>query len=109
MTWIDADADPSTFDSTSSNLTLPAGASVLFAGLYYGGRLTAGTGGSPPPNAAARNTVLFKAPGDTGYRTLTASQVDGSSTPSHCHSSPAEPQRSHEAKLGRRFKSCLRD
>ncbi len=80
MTWIDADGDPSTFDSTSSNLTLPAGASVLFAGLYYGGRLTAGTGGSPPPNAAARNTVLFKAPGDTGYRSLTASQVDDSST-----------------------------
>ena len=80
MTWIDADADPSTFDSSSSSLTLPAGASVLFAGLYYGGRLTAGSGGSPPPNAAARNTVLFKAPGDTGYRALTASQVDDSST-----------------------------
>ena len=28
----------------------------------------------------ARNTVLFKAPGDTGYRSLTASQVDDSST-----------------------------
>ena len=64
MTWIDADGDPSTFDSSSSDLSLPTGASVLFAGLYYGGRLTAGSGGSPPPNPAARNTVLFKAPGD---------------------------------------------
>jgi uncharacterized repeat protein (TIGR01451 family) len=80
MTWIDVDGDPSTFDSSSSDLSLPAGASVLFAGLYYGGRLTAGSGGSPPPNAAARNTVLFKAPGDTSYRTLSASQIDDAST-----------------------------
>jgi hypothetical protein len=80
MTWIDADSDPATFDSSSADLSLPAGASVLFAGLYYGGRLTAGTGGSAPPSAGARNTVRFKAPGDTGYRSLTASQVDDSST-----------------------------
>ena len=53
---------------------------MLFAGLYYGGRLAAGTGGSPAPNPGARNTVRFKAPGDTGYRSLTASQVDDSST-----------------------------
>ena len=53
---------------------------MLFAGLYYGGRLTAGTGGSPAPNPGARNTVLFKAPGDADYRSLTASQVDDSST-----------------------------
>ena len=38
---------------------------MLFAGLYYGGKLTAGTGGSPAPNPGAHNTVLFKAPGDT--------------------------------------------
>jgi uncharacterized repeat protein (TIGR01451 family) len=80
MTWIDADTDPSTFDSSSSDLTLPAGATVLFAGLYYGGQLAAGSGGSPAPNPSANNTVLFKAPGDAGYRSLTASQVDNSST-----------------------------
>ena len=80
MTWIDADGDPATFDSSSSVLTLPTGATVLFAGLYYGGRLTAGSGGSAPPNPGARNTVRFKAPGDTAYRSLTASQVDDSST-----------------------------
>ena len=39
-----------------------------------------GQGGSPAPNPGARNTLLFKAPGDTGYRSLTASQVDDSST-----------------------------
>ncbi len=80
MTWIDADTDPATFDSSSADLALPAGARVLFAGLYYGGKLTAGNGGSPPPNPGARNTVRFKAPGDTAYRTVTASQIDESST-----------------------------
>ena len=80
MTWIDADGDPATFDSSSSVLTLPTGATVLFAGLYYGGRLAAGSGGSPAPSPGARNTVRFKAPGDTAYRSLTASQVDDSST-----------------------------
>ena len=42
MTWIDADTDPATFNSSSADLALPAGASVLFAGLYYGGQLAAG-------------------------------------------------------------------
>ena len=80
VTWIDRDAEPETFDSSSADLTLPTGATVLFAGLYYGGRLAAGTGGSPAPNPAARNMVLLKAPGDSGYRSLTASQVDTAST-----------------------------
>ena len=68
MTWIDADDDPSTFDSSSSDLNLPTGATVLFAGLYYGGKLGASSGGSPAPNPSANNKVLFKAPGDTGYQ-----------------------------------------
>ena len=80
MTWVDVDGDPATFDSSSATLTLPTGASVLFAGLYYGGRLGAGSGGSAAPNPGANNTVLFKAPGDTAYRSLTASQLDTSST-----------------------------
>ncbi len=81
LTWIDADADPSTFDSSSSDLALPTGATVLFAGLYYGGKLGASSGGSPAPNPSANNTVLFKAPGDASYRTLTsATAPDTSST-----------------------------
>jgi uncharacterized repeat protein (TIGR01451 family) len=51
---------------------LPPGATVLFAGLYFGGRLAAGSGGAPAPNPGAAGTVLFRAPGDAGYRTLTA-------------------------------------
>jgi hypothetical protein len=48
MVRIDQDTDPATtLDSTSANLTLPSGATVLFAGLYYGAETTAGTGGQP--------------------------------------------------------------
>ena len=83
MTWIDADGAVgcrATCDSSSADLELPAGARVLFAGLYFGGRLAAGTGGSPCPPPIANNTVSFKAPGDTDYARLTASQLDTAST-----------------------------
>ena len=42
---------------------LAHGRTVLFAGLYYGGKLAAGTGGSPAPNPGARNTVLLEGAG----------------------------------------------
>jgi uncharacterized repeat protein (TIGR01451 family) len=82
MAYVDADgAAPSalaaggtiaTFDSSTSSYTLPAGAKVLFAGLYWGGDSSLGTGGAIAPNSAARNTVLFKYPGQTGYSTMTS-------------------------------------
>ena len=81
MTWVDADSDPATFDSSSADLVMPAGAKVRFAGLYFGGKLTPGTGGSPAKNPSANNTVKFKAPGAATYATLTApAPVDTSST-----------------------------
>jgi uncharacterized repeat protein (TIGR01451 family) len=64
MQRVDVDADPSTFDSSSATLALPAGARVLFAGLYYGARVTAGT------SDAARATVRLRVPGAAGYQTL---------------------------------------
>jgi uncharacterized repeat protein (TIGR01451 family) len=76
MTWVDVDNDPSTFDSSRGNLVLPADARVLFAGLYYGGRSQAGTGGQPAPNPGARDTVLFATPTNTDYLTLHANAVD---------------------------------
>ncbi|HET6643085.1 MAG TPA: hypothetical protein VFG93_07405 [Gaiellaceae bacterium] len=66
MTWIDADGDPATFDSSSANLTLPTGASVLFAGLYYRGRLAAGSGG-----CLARRDPASDYPGETATRRTT--------------------------------------
>jgi uncharacterized repeat protein (TIGR01451 family) len=72
MGYVDVDADSSTFDSSSSKLRLPAGATVLFAGLYWGADSSAGSGGvaARDTSANARGTVLLKAPGATAYKTL---------------------------------------
>ena len=76
MSYVDVDSDPSTFDSSSAALALPAGATVLFAGLYWGGEVTAGAFGGNAPNENARDTVKFKAPGDAGYSSLKATTLD---------------------------------
>jgi hypothetical protein len=78
MTYVDIDGDASTFNSSAATLGLPAGARVLFAGLYYGGDLNQGQGGAAPPNAGARNQVLFSPPNLGAYVPLTASLVDDS-------------------------------
>ena len=72
MQRVDVDGVGSTFTSSTATLALPAGSTVLFAGLYYGGRVTAGTGGTAAPSStdAARATVLMRAPGAAGYSTL---------------------------------------
>ncbi len=76
MQRLDADGDPATsLDSSMATLTLPPGATVLFAGLYYGAATTAGTGGAAA-NAALRNTVKLKVPGAAAYTTLTAPVLD---------------------------------
>lgn len=80
MEYVDVDGVASTFNSSSSTVALPAGAGVLFAGLYWGGRTTAGSGGSAAPDTAARNRVLLRAPGAPAYTTVTAATVDDSST-----------------------------
>jgi len=78
--YVDIDTDATTFDSSAATLALPAGARVLFAGLYYGGRLQAGTGGSPAPDQDLRGNVLLRPPGLGGYIRLTASQLDDTPT-----------------------------
>jgi large repetitive protein len=70
MTFINIDPGPGIVDSSSADVTLPAGSTVLFAGLYWGGRQFAGTGGA---NATLPlNTMLLKGPGQTTYQTVTA-------------------------------------
>ncbi|MFN8113536.1 MAG: hypothetical protein U0R51_10090 [Solirubrobacterales bacterium] len=81
MTYVDVDSDSSTFDSSTSELSLPAGSLVLFAGLYWGGDYS-GNGVNAAPNASRRDRVVFKAPGDSAYRNVTASVVDESSSSS---------------------------
>jgi len=65
MQYVDVDGDASTFSSSTATLSLPAGATVLFAGLYWGGY-------SALP---ARNTVKLAVPGGA-YATATAQQLD---------------------------------
>jgi uncharacterized repeat protein (TIGR01451 family) len=73
------DVDRTGLDSSSARLTLPAGARVLFAGLYYGARTTAGTGGKAAPDAspAGLRRVDLKVPGSAVFERL-SSQVDQS-------------------------------
>jgi uncharacterized repeat protein (TIGR01451 family) len=72
----------SVFDSSSADVALPTGATVLFAGLYWGGDPTAGSGvsgePSPPstPNVSLCNQVGFKVPGATTYSSVKASKLD---------------------------------
>lgn len=68
MEYIDVDSDASTFTSSSANLNIPAGSTVLFAGLYWSGI-------SADP---ARNQVLLKTPTSFGYSVRTASVLDTS-------------------------------
>ena len=78
MTYVDVDSNPTTFDSSTADLSLPAGSTVLFAGLYWGGDTSAGAaGGAAAPAAASRGSVLMAPPGG-GYATVTASTLDGS-------------------------------
>ncbi|MEU8763534.1 DUF11 domain-containing protein [Streptomyces sp. NPDC048659] len=83
MTFIDADGDPSTFDSSRADLKIPAGATVTYARLYWGGLLRASQDNPdlPPgnrlaPDAAAKNKVKLKVPGRAAYRTVTAAPRD---------------------------------
>ncbi len=68
MTYVNADADGTTFSSSSATLTVPAGATVLWAGLYWQGEST----------NAARNTCRFSTPA-VGYQNIIATQLDVSS------------------------------
>lgn len=65
---VDVDTDLTTTNSSRATLALPSTATVAFAGLYWGANST----------SATRNQVSFRLPGDTAYRTLTATQLDTS-------------------------------
>ncbi|MBC6941701.1 MAG: DUF11 domain-containing protein [Xanthomonadales bacterium] len=58
-------------NSSRATLSLPAGSTVLSAGLYWGGR-AATTGAA----ATARETVYLRQPGGTSYQAITADAAD---------------------------------
>lgn len=75
MVNTDVDSDPSTFNSSRATLNMPAGSTVLFAGLYWSGRAAAAnrstsvrfstpTSGYTPVAAAGPLDVV----GDNGYQ-----------------------------------------
>ncbi len=70
MIYVDIDAVATTFNSSSAQLNLPAGSSILWAGLYWGG----------VSGVAERNTVLLQGPADINYVSRTASQVNAIGT-----------------------------
>ena len=88
MNYVDVDGDPGTIDSSSANLAIPAGATVLFAGLYWGAALDAGETlplqcipggartGHPAPNAAAAGSAWLQLPNGTSYVPVNASVFD---------------------------------
>lgn len=66
MVYIDIDSDSNTFMSSSADLNMPSGSTVLFAGLYWSGL----------SSATARAQVLLKTPSSFGYSTVNASVID---------------------------------
>ena len=68
MANVDVDGDATTFNSSSATLDLPAGAAVRFAGLYWGGQSA----------SAGRGAVGLRLPGETAYRAIDASVLQGS-------------------------------
>lgn len=70
MVYVDVDGDPTTFDSSTATLSLPAGSDVLFAGLYW-------TGDSSSPN---REQVRFATPASGGYLDLVGAALGSQPT-----------------------------
>lgn len=79
MVYVDRDDNPATFNSSSANLILPSSATVLWAGLYWGGEIDSIEDGIPAPDPSQRYRVRFGTPLTLGYLYMTGSLV-GSST-----------------------------
>lgn len=72
MVYVDTDGDPSTFESSSATLSMPAGSTILWAGLYWGGEY-GDDSANPAPRGprTPRDTILFRTPA-SGYLSITA-------------------------------------
>jgi uncharacterized repeat protein (TIGR01451 family) len=66
--YVNVDPGAGFANSSSANLNLPAGAQVLFAGLYWGGRAN--------PASTTRGTIRMRVPGSATYATINSSQLD---------------------------------
>ncbi|MBD7920131.1 tandem-95 repeat protein [Cellulomonas sp. Sa3CUA2] len=73
MQFVDVDSSASTFNSSTADLTVPDGGSVLWARLYWAGRT--GTGGANQ-SVALRDQAVLRVPGAVAYQPVTADRVD---------------------------------
>ena len=71
---VDVDSDPATFNSSSATVSLPAGSTVVWAGLYWAADTSAGVSGVVAPSAASRGSVSFD--DSSGYQTISALPAD---------------------------------
>ncbi|GAA3533466.1 hypothetical protein GCM10022222_16020 [Amycolatopsis ultiminotia] len=61
LQWSDVDSDPTTFDSSTSQVTVPPGAKIAFARLSWGGSVAPGC--AQPPGEPAKQAVRFSVGG----------------------------------------------
>ncbi len=85
MGFLDVDADATTSRSSSADLTIPSGARVLYAGLFWGAARVAGTNGVAASGPV--DTIRFRTPGTSDYTALTADRVDNQSSATNDYSS----------------------
>ncbi|MFK4088606.1 hypothetical protein ACI2LF_31120 [Kribbella sp. NPDC020789] len=74
MRLLDADSDTATKSSSAATVSVPNGAKVLYAGLFWGASRAAGTGGTA--SSGDGKTIKLKVPGGTAYQTMTAGRTD---------------------------------
>lgn len=85
MEPVDVDGDASTFSSSTAQLHLPAGSTVLWAGLHWNAatdvpaaaQLYGSTYEVPPPSVAKRFQVRLRTPSSGSYTALDAQPADG--------------------------------
>ncbi|MBD5786577.1 DUF11 domain-containing protein [Cellulosimicrobium terreum] len=70
MVNLDADSVGSTFNSSSSDVSAPPDAQVLWAGLYWGARVARGPGGTA--GTGVRQQMSLRPPGAAGYTTVSS-------------------------------------
>jgi uncharacterized repeat protein (TIGR01451 family) len=109
MNYVNVDGDPATFDSSSANLSVPAGATVLFAGLYWGAALDQGETlpmqcypghprtGAPASNPAAATSALLQTPSSGGYVPVSASVFDTYTEDLGCAGGPADERTRYQS------------
>ncbi len=76
MVWVNSDnVLVAPLNSSTAQLNIPAGSTVLFAGLYWGADTSGQTAALNAPTPANRGIVRFATPA-SGYASTTATQVD---------------------------------